>query len=129
MSSRLIADILVILHFGFIVFVALGGLLLLKYRWLAVLHLPAVVWGVLLEFNSWRCPLTDWENYFRRSANQSGYAGGFIEHYLIPLIYPQALTAEIQILLGLLAVVVNLAVYIFVVRASCRKNCRSFSEK
>ena len=73
MLDRVIADCLVVLHFGFIVYVGLGGLLVIKYRWTFLLHAPAVAWGTLLEFRGWYCPLTSWENQFRRAANQSGY--------------------------------------------------------
>ena len=117
MLSRIIADLLVMLHFGFIVFVVLGGLLLLRYRWLVVVHMPAVLWGVLLEFRGWYCPLTDWENDFRRAANQAGYSGGFVEHYIIPLIYPAGLTTNIQIMLGALVVLANLLIYAYVIKS------------
>ncbi len=115
---RIIADLLVFIHAGFIAFVVLGGLLLLKYRWLAVLHVPAVGWGVLLELNNWYCPLTEWENDFRHAAEQSGYQGGFVEHYLIPLIYPHDLTEDVQTVLGLLTILVNVLVYAYVIRTA-----------
>ncbi|WP_084191028.1 DUF2784 domain-containing protein [Methylomarinum vadi] len=129
MANRVIADILAIIHFGFIVFVVLGGLLLFKYRWVALLHLPAVLWGALLELKGWYCPLTDWENHFRQAADQSGYSGGFIEHYLIPLIYPPALTENIQIFLGVAVIVINVFIYAHVIRSLSRKNGHSFSKK
>jgi hypothetical protein len=116
MLSKIFADLLVTLHLSFICFVVLGGLLLLKYRWMVFLHIPAVIWGAMIEFNGWLCPLTDWENYFRVSANQKGYQDGFIEHYLIPVIYPSALTETIQIVLGSLVILINLLVYIYVIR-------------
>ncbi|WP_305909828.1 DUF2784 domain-containing protein [Methylomarinum sp. Ch1-1] len=121
MPYRIIADLLVVLHLGFIVFVMLGGLLLLKYRWMALLHVPAVIWGTLLEFRGWYCPLTGWENDFRQSANQAGYSGGFVEHYLIPLIYPAGLTADTQILLGILVVAVNLLIYAYLIFSIIRR--------
>jgi uncharacterized protein with PQ loop repeat len=111
MLPRIAADFLVLLHFSFIVFVLLGGLLVLKWRWLAYLHLPCAIWGVLIEFFGWICPLTPLENHFREKAGQTGYSGGFMEHYLLPLIYPVNLTHDLQIILGLLVLIVNLAIY------------------
>ena len=121
MIYRLLADTLVLLHFGFIVFVLAGGLLLVWKRWLIWLHLPSVLWAILLEFNSWICPLTPLENHFRVLAGEGGYAGGFVEHYLIPLIYPQSLTQVTQIILGMIVLLVNVAVYVYLImRASNR---------
>jgi uncharacterized protein with PQ loop repeat len=111
MLPRIAADFLVLLHFSFIVFVLLGGLLVLKWRWLAYLHLPCAFWGILIEFFGWICPLTPLENHFREKAGQTGYSGGFMEHYLLPLIYPVNLTHNLQIILGLLVLTVNLAIY------------------
>ena len=98
--ARLAADLLVVIHLGFILFVIGGGFLLLKWRWLVVAHLPAALWGALIEFQGWLCPLTPLEQRLRLAAGEQGYAGGFIQHYLLPVIYPEALTRDIQILLG-----------------------------
>lgn len=111
MSHRLLADALVLLHLGFILFVVAGGLLVAWKRGFVWLHLPAAVWGAAIEFMGWVCPLTPLENRFRRLAGEAGYEGGFIEHYLLPLIYPEALTAAVQHVLGGLVVAINLAVY------------------
>ncbi|MEE9354537.1 MAG: DUF2784 domain-containing protein, partial [Methylococcaceae bacterium] len=100
----------------FICFVVLGGLLVLKFRWVVFLHIPAVIWGVMMEFRGWLCPLTQWENYFREAANQEGYSDGFIDHYLIPMIYPIGLTDDIQTVLGGVVLVVNLMIYSVVVK-------------
>lgn len=108
---RLLADGLVVFHFLFIVFVLFGGLLVVRYPRLAWLHLPAVAWGAVTELTGWICPLTPWEQELRRKAGQSGYAGGFIEHYLIPVIYPAGLTPTIQVVLGVVVVAVNAGVY------------------
>lgn len=116
MPYRILADLVVILHLLFIVFVVAGGLLALRRPWLALLHLPAAGWGAYIEFTGRLCPLTPLENHFSRLAGEKGYAGGFIEHYLIPVIYPTGLTSDIQLLLGLFVVAVNLAVYALVVR-------------
>lgn len=111
MSARLAADALVLAHLAFILFVLFGGLLLLRWPRLAWLHLPAVAWGAIVEFFQLICPLTPWENRLRRAAGEAGYPGGFIEHYLIPLIYPAGLTPRIQLGLGALVLLVNGAVY------------------
>ncbi|KJU76791.1 DUF2784 domain-containing protein [Ectopseudomonas chengduensis] len=115
MLWRMAADALVLVHLSFILFVLLGGLLLLRWPRLIWLHLPAVAWGIVVECLHLGCPLTPWENQLRRMAGQSGYDGGFIEHYLIPLIYPAGLTPQIQIGLGAIVVLVNLAVYTWLI--------------
>ena len=115
MFWRMAADALVVIHLGFILFVMLGGLLLLRWPSLIWLHVPAVAWGVIVECLHLGCPLTPWENQLRRMAGQAGYEGGFIEHYLIPLIYPAGLTPQIQIGLGAIVVLVNLAVYTWLI--------------
>ena len=111
MTYRIAADFIVLLHFAFILFVVLGGLLVFYRRMFAWLHLPTVLWGVLIEFSGWICPLTPWEQSLRIKAGQVGYSGGFVEHYLMPLIYPVALTPEIQIILGVLVLILNVGVY------------------
>jgi len=111
MIYRIIADLLVVLHAAFVVFVVAGGILVLRRRWVAAVHLPAAAWGALIEFTGWICPLTPWENALRARAGDSGYAGGFIEHYLVPLLYPNGLTPRLQVALGLAVVALNLAVY------------------
>jgi hypothetical protein len=95
-----------------------GGFLALWHRAWAVLHLPAVAWGAWTEFTGAICPLTPWENALRAEAGAAGYTGGFVEHYLVPLIYPEALTAGTQIAFGVLVIVINAAVYGFVWRKS-----------
>jgi hypothetical protein len=124
MISRIAADLLVLAHLGFIVFVVAGGLLVLKWRWLPVLHLPAALWGALVEFQGWYCPLTPLEQRFRQAAGDEGYSGGFIEHYLLPVIYPEALTRDIQGLLGIFVVVINLTVYALVIARLWRNRSR-----
>ncbi|MBI2072189.1 MAG: DUF2784 domain-containing protein [Gemmatimonadetes bacterium] len=84
MRYRFVADVLVVLHVAFVAFVVVGGFLALRWRRLAWLHLPAAVWGAIIEFMGWVCPLTPLENHFRRLAGEGGYQGGFIEHYVIP---------------------------------------------
>ena len=111
MTARLLADALVAAHLAFIVFVLAGGLLVLRRRGWAVLHLPAVAWGAFAEISGTLCPLTPLENSLRLRAGDAGYTGGFIEHYLIPLLYPEALTARTQVVLGLAVIAVNVVVY------------------
>ncbi|WP_454711475.1 DUF2784 domain-containing protein [Cupriavidus nantongensis] len=106
-----LADLVVIVHGLFIVFVVAGGLLALRWPRVAWLHLPAAVWGVLIEWSGWICPLTPLENLLRRAAGQAGYSGGFVERYLLPLIYPAGLTPAVQLWLGLVVLAVNVAIY------------------
>lgn len=108
---QLAADLLVVAHLAFICFVVLGGLLALKWRRVAFVHIPAAVWGALTEFQGWLCPLTPLEQYFRTAAGEAGYAGSFIEHYLLPVIYPAGLTRDLQLQLGIFVVVINAAIY------------------
>lgn len=121
MHQLILADIVVALHFMFIVFVLLGGLLALRWRKVMWVHLPAVIWALWIEFFGGICPLTPLELWLRRAAGEAGYQGGFIEHYLLPLIYPAGLTREIQIVLGLIVIGVNLLVYAFLWRARVRR--------
>ncbi|WP_043309425.1 DUF2784 domain-containing protein [Pseudomonas sp. ML96] len=121
MLLRVAADAVVLLHLLFILFVLGGGLLVLRWPRLALLHLPAAAWGVAVELLHLYCPLTPLENQLRRAAGEVGYAGGFVEHYLIPLIYPAGLTPQIQLWLGALVLVVNLPVYGWLLWRLCRR--------
>ena len=94
MSYRLTADVLVVLHLAYILFVVIGGLFALRWRWIALIHLPAAAWGILIEIMGWICPLTPWEVKLRIAAGEVGYDGSFIEHYLIPVIYPTGVDAR-----------------------------------
>ena len=111
MAYRILADLVVGVHALFVVFVVAGGLLALRWPWVAAAHLPAAVWGTLIEFRGWICPLTPLEQSLRASAGQAGYAGGFIEHYLLPVLYPAGLTQRVQLVLGSLVIAVNVVVY------------------
>jgi hypothetical protein len=113
MIYRSLADLMVSIHLLFILFVLLGALLCLLKRWWALMHLPALGWALLLEFNGWVCPLTPLENRFRELGVEAGYAGGFVEHYLIPLVYPQGLQQADQWLLGLLLLLLNGGIYLW----------------
>ena len=101
----------------FVLFVVLGGLLVLRWPRLAYLHLPAATWGVVIEFAGWVCPLTPLEQSLRLKAGEQGYSGSFIEHYLLPLLYPSALTRTIQVALGIIVIAVNLAIYGYLLRS------------
>jgi hypothetical protein len=121
MSDRFLADGLVGLHLAFIVFVVFGGFLALRWPKWAVLHLPAVAWASFVEFTATTCPLTPWENGLRQRAGEAGYNGGFIEHYVIPVIYPAGLTPGIQLLLGAFVVALNAAIYAWMLRRGKRE--------
>lgn len=112
----LLADLVVLLHLAFVAFVIGGGLLVLRWPRVAWVHLPCASWGALIELAGWICPLTPLENALRRRAGQAGYGGGFVEHYIIPLLYPHALTRTTQVVLGLTVIAVNLAVYGWLLR-------------
>ena len=122
MFFALAADLLIIVHLGFIGFVILGGFMLLKWRWLIFVHLPAVLWGVLLGFQGWICPLTPLEQALRRMSGQQGYTGGFIQHYILPVIYPPALKEDIQLILGVLLILINVIIYLWVFLKPDRKS-------
>ena len=110
------ADLVVVVHLLFVFFVVAGGLLLLRWPGLIWLHLPAVAWGVYIEFSSGICPLTPLENQLRLEAGHDAYSGGFVEHYLLPILYPENLTPGVQQVLGTLVFLVNLAIYAWVFR-------------
>jgi hypothetical protein len=120
MLFRLLADTVVLIHLGFIVFVVIGGFLAWRWRWVAWLHLPTAVWGALIEFMGWICPLTPLEVWLRQRAGQEGYAGGFIEHYLIPAMYPEDWTTALRVVLGTFVVAVNGVAYWGYVRRGTR---------
>ena len=111
MLYRLSADLVLIIHLAYVLFVALGGLLVLRRPRLMWLHLPAVVWGALNEFLGVLCPLTPLETTLRELGGGSGYEGDFIEHYITAVIYPSGLTRGTQIALGISALLLNMAIY------------------
>jgi hypothetical protein len=115
-AHRALADALVALHVAFIAFVLTGGIVVLWRPWLAALHLPAVAWAAFVEFTGTICPLTPWENALRRRAGDAGYAGGFVEHHVLALLYPAGLTPDAQALLGAVVVAVNVVAYAFILR-------------
>ncbi|MGO9444349.1 MAG: DUF2784 domain-containing protein [Thiobacillaceae bacterium] len=116
MRYLILADVVVMIHLGFIAFVMLGGLLVFRWHRILWLHLPAALWGALVEFAGLICPLTPLEGHLRRAGGQAAYAGDFVGLYILPLIYPASLTRELQIALGLLVSMINAIVYLAVWR-------------
>jgi len=111
MIFGLLADAVLLLHLGFILFVVLGGFLVWRRPRLVWLHLPAAAWGALIELGGWVCPLTPLENRLRQLGGGEGYTESFVAHYLLPLIYPATLTRELQIGLGLGVIAINILAY------------------
>ncbi len=111
MLYRLLADVVVLGHFIFVLFAVLGGFLVLKWPGWAWIHIPAALWAALIEFAGWICPLTPLENLLREKGAAARYNSGFIEHYLLPVLYPDALTRSWQLVLGCIVLGINLAVY------------------
>ena len=116
MIYGLLADLVLALHALFVVFVVLGGLLALRWRRAAFVHVPCALWGAWVELVGWICPLTPLEVSLRQQAGEGGYAGGFLEQYLVPILYPGDLTRGIQIGLGVVVLVLNVAIYTAVMR-------------
>ena len=110
-TYRMLADAVVVFHLGFILFVVLGGLVVLRWRRAALVHLPCAAWGALIEFGDWICPLTPLENHLRALGRQPGYAGGFVEHYIIPAMYPDFRTRTVEIAIGIFVITINLLFY------------------
>ncbi len=122
MEWRLLADAVVVIHLGFVAFVVLGGILVRRRRWVALVHVPCAVYGAAIEVGGWVCPLTPLENRLRALAGDRGYTGGFVEHYLIRVLYPEPLTARAQAVLAVLVVAANVAAYAWALRAP-RRTC------
>ena len=116
MLYRVIADVVVVVHLGFVAFVVLGGFAAIRWPRIAWAHLPCAAWGALISFAGWICPLTPLEHRLRVAADPGAYSGGFVEHYLLPLLYPGTMTRAVQIALGVAVLVVNAAAYAIVVR-------------
>ncbi len=114
MIYRIAADSILLLHLAFTLFTVLGGLLILRRPSLLWSHLAVVLWGVVIEWADWVCPLTPLENFLRERGGEAGYARGFVEHYVALLLYPENLTIELRYLLGLGLVVANLIIYGYV---------------
>ena len=125
MLYRVAADGVLALHLAFVLFALLGGFLVLRRVGLAWLHLPAVAWAAFVEFSGRICPLTPLEGALRQAAGDAGYAGDFLEHYLLAVIYPEGLTHDVQIILGVTVVIVNVAIYALILRRSSLRRGRA----
>ena len=111
MLYRLLADVVLVAHLGFVLFVVAGGFLILRWPGMAWVQLPSAFWGLVVEWSGWICPLTPLENRLRAQGGAAGYAGGYVEHYLVPVLYPASLTRGVQVLLGATVLVINLIAY------------------
>ena len=125
MSERIAADAVLVLHLAFVLFALLGGLLVLLAPGFAWLHLPAVAWGAFIEFTGGICPLTPLEVALRQAAGDAGYAGDFLEHYIVAILYPDGLTRDLQVLFGAAVLLVNVAIYAAVLRRSYLRRGRA----
>jgi len=121
MPDAFLASLVLLLHFLFILFALFGALTTLVWRWAPLLHLPALAWGIWVELARGSCPLTPLENSLRRAAGQAGYEGGFVEHYLLSIVYPGGLTPRVQTVLGVGLAVLNVALYAWVIRRMRRR--------
>lgn len=108
---QVLADLVLIVHLTFVIFVLCGGLLVLRWRRIAWLHLPAAIWGAAVEFGGWICPLTPLENWLRAQAGEIGYSSDFVAYYLLPVLYPTSLTYDIQLILGTAVLLINISMY------------------
>lgn len=120
MSYGVLAELVVVVHFAFVLFVVLGAFLVFRWKCCAWLHVPAVLWAMLIEFYGWVCPLTPLENWLREQGGSMGYRSSFIEHYIIPVLYPTLLTQRLQITLGLLVLGINLGIYGWLFRCTAK---------
>lgn len=114
MLYHFLATSLALFHLAFVIFVAIGALLVLRWRWVMFLQLPAALWGALIEIKQWECPLTRWENLALRRAGEAGFTDGFIAHHIFGLIYPNGLSRSVEIAIAVFVTVVNSAVYFYV---------------
>jgi len=121
MLSGVMADLVLVAHVAFVVFVVLGGLLALRWPRAAWVHVPCALWGAWVELAGWVCPLTPLENSLRRAAGEAGYAEGFLAHYVLPLLYPPGLTRGLMVAMGVAVLVLNVAVYALVWRRRVRQ--------
>ena len=115
MIYRFLADLVVLCHLVFVLFAVTGSLLVIRWPVVAWMHVPAAVWGALVEFGGWICPLTPLENWLRLQGDTTAYSGGFVDHYILPILYPSGLTREIQIILGVAILIVNATIYGYVI--------------
>ena len=115
MVYHLLADLVVLAHFGFIAFVSLGGLLAFRWHWIPWAHIPAVLWGGYVELAGRICPLTPLENLLRRAGGEAEYAQSFVERYIVPIVYPYGLTREVQIVMAVSLIGLNILIYAYLI--------------
>lgn len=127
MLYGLLADLALLIHLFFVLFVVGGGLLALKWPRIAWLHIPAATWGAVIELTGWICPLTPLENWFLMQSGESAYEGDFIARYVLPIVYPTALTRQMQLILGLLVVLINAGAYGWVLTRTRQMQSRQVS--
>jgi len=120
MPAHFAANAIVLVHFAFILFVLFGAWFVLRWKWVAWLHVPAFAWGAAIEFFGAVCPLTPLEQQLREVAGERGYTGGFVDHYIMPVMYPAGLTPAVQFWLGMFVVALNVAIYAFVLTRRMR---------
>lgn len=125
MLFRGLTGLVVLVHFAFVVFVVVGVIFVMRWPRLVWFHVPAVIWGLLIEFAGVICPLTPLEKWFRSLAGQEVYQGGFINHYIMPVLYPEGLTRDTQIVLGVLLAVINIAGYLWLLARRRRSRAES----
>ena len=111
---ELAANLTLIVHFAFILFVVFGALLFFVATKIIFIHFPALIWGSYIELTNSICPLTYLENWFLHKANLTTYSEGFIQNYLVPIVYPVSLTKDLQIYLGIALIVINIVFYAFI---------------
>jgi hypothetical protein len=122
MAYNLLADLVTILHFLFVLFALMGGLLVIRWRKMILMHLPSAFWAAGIEFSGWICPLTPLENWLRIRGGAAGYAGDFVGQYVLKLIYPAGLTRDIQVILGVVVIGINIVIYGYVLFMSKSKS-------
>jgi len=125
MIYRILADIVVIFHLSFVIFSVIGGVLALKWRKIIWIHIPVVIWAVVIEFAGFICPLTPLENNLRFRGGESGYESDFIEHYIFPVLYPEGLTHTMQVIIGIFVLTVNIVVYSIIIHKIRKKRKKS----
>ena len=124
MGYRLAADAMVTAHLLYIVFVVVGGLIAFRARWILWLHVPAVLWAIYVQYIGRVCPLTAWEKGFRAHAGDAGYEGGFIDHYIVPIVYPPDMPVAMHLVLGTLVILINGSVYAALIVRARRAQAR-----
>jgi hypothetical protein len=129
MVYNFLSNLVVFLHLLFILFVCLGAFLVIKWPRIVWIHIPFALWGIVVEYFNMLCPLTPLENYFRKMSGGNTYETDFIERYFVPLIYPETLTRNLQFVLGSIVIVLNFAIYGFILYKRIKKRSKSVSKK